>query len=377
MHTEPGRCALRAALRDDGDVPALRTELTEIVTGLGALGIDDLDAVLDDRMPAALRNVDADTWARVVTAHRDGTFRAEVLAAWNNGRALFRAVDGLRLRRPELVEWKGGHRDPGDESVPADLRIDHVYLVSCKYLSKVLHNASPAAVFDRLLAGGPMRRSDDNWFDVVAAAEHQRLYQLVRRTYGDAFEFGDTAGSAIGSATSRDGRSELPEQVTSLTGGQRNVLRQQIPRDWTSDCAAAYQTLVDAVAERSAQRWRAALGDGSGRHRTMLWRIVRLASAPYFVLGTGPSASLRLRVATPWDWNQAFELRRFEVVSEPGGQARVGWRASVRDRSTAAEHELVGHVEVRWSHGRFGGHPEAKVYLDTPHSLVPGYFPLN
>ena len=109
----------------------------------------------------------------------------------------------------------------------------------------------------------------------------------------------------------------------------------------------------------------------------MLWRIVRLASAPYFVLGTGPSASLRLRVATPWDWNQAFELRRFEVVSEPGGQARVGWRASVRDRSTAAEHELVGHVEVRWSHGRFGGHPEAKVYLDTPHSLVPGYFPLN
>ena len=88
------------------------------------------------------------------------------------------------------------------------------------------------------------------------------------------------------------------------------------------------------------------------------------------------SASLRLRVATPWDWNQAFELRRFEVLSEPGGQARVGWRASVRDRTTATERDLVGHVEVRWSHGRFGGHPEAKVYLDTPHSLVPGYFPL-
>ena len=38
--------------------------------------------------------------------------------------------------------------------------------------------------------------------------------------------------------------------------------------------------------------------------------------------------------------------------------------------------EVGGHVEVRWSHGRFGGLPEAKVYLDTPHARVPGYFPL-
>lgn len=39
--------------------------------------------------------------------------------------------------------------------------------------------------------------------------------------------------------------------------------------------------------------------------------------------------------------------------------------------------EVSGHVEVRWSHGRFGGPPEAKGYLDTSHHLVPGYFPLQ
>lgn len=42
----------------------------------------------------------------------------------------------------------------------------------------------------------------------------------------------------------------------------------------------------------------------------------------------------------------------------------------------AGEVEVAGHVEIRWSHGRFGGHPEAKVYLDTPHAQVPGYHPL-
>jgi hypothetical protein len=34
---------------------------------------------------------------------------------------------------------------------------------------------------------------------------------------------------------------------------------------------------------------------------------------------------------------------------------------------------ISGHVEIRWSHGRFVGWPEAKVYLDTPHAEVPGY----
>ena len=47
------------------------------------------------------------------------------------------------------------------------------------------------------------------------------------------------------------------------------------------------------------------------------------------------------------------------------------------DPDTGALHEIAGHVEVRWSHGRFGGLPEAKCYLDTRHHLVPGYFPLR
>ena len=61
----------------------------------------------------------------------------------------------------------------------------------------------------------------------------------------------------------------------------------------------------------------------------------------------------------------------------PGGQPRVGWHAVVRDRISAKPSEISGHIEVRWSHGRFGGLPEAKGYLDTPHHLVPGYFPLR
>ena len=55
----------------------------------------------------------------------------------------------------------------------------------------------------------------------------------------------------------------------------------------------------------------------------------------------------------------------------------VAWHAVVRRRSDRADLGVDGHVEVRWSHGRFCGPPEAKVYLDTPHAEVPGYFPLQ
>src|SRR6202011_3535347 len=49
-----------------------------------------------------------------------------------NGRAFLLAADGLRGRIPVRVEWKGPDRQVGSEPIPADLRIDHVFLISIK-----------------------------------------------------------------------------------------------------------------------------------------------------------------------------------------------------------------------------------------------------
>ncbi len=335
-------------------MPALRTEITEIITGLAMLGGPTLDDALADR-PAELVGVDDATWDRLVAARRARTHDHDFLAAWNNGRAFLTAREGLRGRRPVVVEWKGGHRDPGDIAVPSDLRVDHVYLVSCKYLSKVLHNASPWALFDHHLVGALARRSEGDWFDVVAPREHQELYRLVRQRYGS-----DLA---------------LPEAIGALGAPQRRELRGRIPRDWDPQCAAAYAALVEVASAVSAARWSAGLSSARDRE-AMLWRLLRLTPAPYFVLGTAPSGPIRLRVGTPWDFGRAHKVRRFEVSAGSGGQATVEWSAAVVDRTSDDEVEVRGHVEVRWSHGRFGGPPEAKVYLDTPHSRVPGYVPL-
>jgi hypothetical protein len=294
-------------------------------------------------------------WSLLDELHRGGRYRAEFAAAWANGRAFLAARDGLRGRRPLVVEWRGGQRQPGDEPVPADLRIDHVFLVSCKYLSQIVSNTSPAAVFDRLLAGGHGARSGD-WFAETAPDAYARLYDAC------------CAHVAL---------DDLPPAVGLLTAVHRARLKEALGKGrWPPALRPEATAFAEAVATASAERWRRAL-TGADRERA-LWRLLRIGSAPYFVLGASrhDAGSLRLRVGTAWDWRQHFRIDDVEVVACAREQPVVEWRVAVARRRAAGTATVAGHVEVRWSHGKFAQLPEAKVYLDTPHAEVPGYWPL-
>jgi hypothetical protein len=343
----------------NGDVPHIRTEITEIVTGLATLGHADPGVALQ-HLPPQLRNVDDGAWARVVDAWARREYGQEFHAAFANGAAFLRSPGGLRERVPARVEWKGAQRPPAYERIPADLRIDHVYLVSCKYLSKILHNSAPVNLFDHGLDPGSARRAPvTDWYEEVAPAEHRALLAAVRAAAGGGVELRD-----------------LPTEPADLSAVQRSALREALRSGWPGDSAAAYADLGAAVGRASAERWRSRLGRRAAREE-MVWRLLRLQSAPYFVLGTSDAAVLRVRVGTPWDWRQRFELLELGIEPQQAGQPRVGWSVTVRDRELDVDRTAVGHVEVRWSHGRFAGPPEAKVYLDTPHRDVPGYFPLD
>ena len=279
-----------------------------------------------------------------------------MLAAWNNGRAPFRADDGLRGRRPRIVEWKGAHRDPAAEAVPADLRIDHVYLVSCKYLSKVLHNASPWSLFERFLVREPPDEPNPT------GSTPWRRPSTSASTNGAVQHFGHGL--------------DLPERVGAMTKAQRRELTARIPREWSAECVDAYRELAVTVA--STDRPNAGARARIDRERAaMVWRLLRLGPAPYFVLGTGARV-----VAADSGWRRPGTGERptscVASRSSPDGtgQARLSWPPRFGNAGTGDDVEVTGHVEIRWSHGRFGGPPEAKVYLDTPHARVPGYFPL-
>lgn len=337
-------------------MPSARTTLTEVATAMGCLDQPSLDwAVLRRPHVQGMCNRD---WEQVDAEVAKPQARVIAEAAFANGEHFLHHPDGLRGRQPLIVEWTGGRKPLGDQAIPADLRIDHVYLLSCKYLSRIVLNTAPARLFDGCLQPGATHDRTD-WYESVAPNEHRDLARIS----AEALDIGPIL---VGSTLDARARSALKRAF-----GRHSRLEGEV--------AAAYQRLCSSVSRCSAERWRAAVGNGGGNAaENLLWRMLRLASGTYFVLGAGPQgSSLRLRVMTPWDWRQRYELRAFDIEPDDAGQPQVRWAATVRDR--AGDHETVvhGHVEVRWSHGRFGGPPEAKIYLDTPHAEVPGYVPLN
>ena len=185
-----------------------------------------------------------------------------------NGQAFL--ARARRAARPAAARRRvAGRRTAsvGDEAVPADLRVDHVYLVSCKYLSRIVVNASPQHLFDRLLAGGHGQRSGGDWFDEVAPDEHAALYATVR----DAVD-------------TRAARRRRP----TLSAEQRRALAHSFERGsaWPGD--------GDALLRGAGRARRGRVGAALARRRSapkaesMLWRLLRIGSAPYFVLGASP-----------------------------------------------------------------------------------------
>jgi hypothetical protein len=332
-------------------MPDEKTAVTEIVTGLGASSASSVESALAAR-PAAMRGVDATTWSQVTRARLEGRHAGLFDAAWRNGRAFLEATDGLRGRVPLTIEWKGPHKPPGYDSLPADLRVDHIYLVSCKYGSDISTNCSPSNLFDRLLA--ERSTGSEPWYAAVAPEAYAAFYAEVRAVVGE----------------------ELPTSHLALSSDDIQFIRAACKRTWPDGLGEPWRAFSAAVATATADRWRARL-DTPAKRELQLWRLLRLETSPYFVLGTRKTgAHVRYRVATPWDWRQAYRLRSLDITAAAAGQPLVRWQAVVEDRAAGHDAVVEGEIEVRWSHGRFSA-VEAKLHLTTPPEAVPGYVPLT
>jgi hypothetical protein len=325
------------------------TLITEIGTGLGMIPRIGLQTVFDADAPAELVGVDAVTWESLREWWFAGAYSCEFSDAFEDGRYFFESDFGLRRRPPLTIEWKGPHQSPEDDPLPADLRIDGVFIVSCKNLSKVLLNPSPAALFRSALRNPELGGHD--WYDEIASDELGGLYSASIHHLG---------------------LSEFPASPTDLTRPQRDILKDRLARRWPAELAPEVAAFVDAVSARSAALINQTLASKWDRER-FYWRLLRIHSAPYFILGRQPSGPARLRVLTPWDLRRRFVFDGLEVISASAGQPQVQWRASFTEGDTGASKETAGHVEIRWSHGRFCGAPESKIYLDTPHEDACGY----
>lgn len=348
--------------RASTQMPDVRTLVTEVTTGLAIAGsASSLGRALASP-PSSMVNVTARHYDLLRQAYGDPNFRREFDTAWENGSIFLRSDEGLRGRIPVRVEWRGPAQNPGYDIIPADLRVDHVYLLSCKYQSKVVNNGSPGNLFDLCLTERRRNNAHSEWYLQVAEKNYQAFYEKV-----------------VDWVAGQGERTEFPARVQDLDRTTRELLKDSLPRgtSWPVGLRDTYLCFSHAVAKASAARWQRNLGS-SKQCEMMLWRLLRLGAAPYFILGASDDGPVRLRILTPWDWRQEFYLKSFDPQPDlEAGQPVVRWTAIVGRVAGGDDIPVRGHVEVRWSHGRFCGACEAKVYIDTPFNEVPGYVPIT
>ena len=94
-----------AATRID-DMPSERTVVTELATGLGMLGQDDLAAVIASR-PGTLSNLTTANWNQPTTLWDSDAYQVEFATGFLNGKAFLAAPDALNGRHPRVIEWTG------------------------------------------------------------------------------------------------------------------------------------------------------------------------------------------------------------------------------------------------------------------------------
>ena len=333
-----------------------RTKITELATALGMTGQPSLEAAVGAR-PGILE-IESDEFDSLEGILRSGEWTSVAETAFDNGAYFAAHADGLDGRLPHRIDWSGGRRIPGDRLVPADLLVDRVYMISCKYLSNIVLNTAPACVFDDGLAVTSRSRRI-NWFQEVAADAHEALYSRTVELLG---------------------LTNMDETPVALAPDQRERLRaafkaRAIP-GLPDELDSEYRRLIGEVSGVSVERWKAALGDRAEQER-MLWRLLRIYSATYFILGIDERQTMRLRVVTPWEWRQSYKFLSFDVLAAGRGQPRVDWLATYRHLASGQLRSVRGHVEIRWSHRPFCNPPEAKIYLDSPQQDVPGYLQLD
>ena len=333
----------------------IKTLITEIVTGLGTAGLESsLPALLANPKPSVLEYVEDTDWNRIQEAFMENKHLELFETAFGNGKYFLQAREGLGGRCPYRVEWKGSHRTRGDESIPADIRINWVFLISCKYESRILHNVSPVRLFNNLLRADTTRAK--SWYSIIAPEEYQSFYASVRHYL---------LGRGI----------RLPACISELSTSDRETIKNETARNLPCELQEDYNHFCRVVSCKTARCWQQRLGRSQGRKEKELlfYRLIRLCSCPYFILGSHGQQPIRLRVDSPWEWTRHFLFENLEIEPICARQPKVDWRLTYRECGSDLARDISGYVEIRWSHGRFNGNPEAKVCLYKDLENVPGY----
>jgi len=103
-------------------------------------------------------------------------------------------------------------------------------------------------------------------------------------------------------------------------------------------------------------------------------QFFRINTVPYILAGLDVGREFAVKIPDLTFWKSQWRL--LNVKADPDlsrGQSFVYIQLEFGNKTTRERHIFIFHIEIRWSHGKFCGNPEGKLYKEFNWSSVPFY----
>jgi len=263
------------------------------------------------------------------------------------------------------VFWKGPKRQASTVSLPIDLSVANIP-ISVKDDSNVIYNRSPYNLFVQLpQARGDAKRAP-NWYVEVAPAHYQYLYEYARSVWSPEYP------------------AHVTEYHRSTTKKTREIFRQRIKAAEDTPEFSEYQQryveFCQEVSKISASIFNQHFAEsrsrpgGSAVIELLLRNLFRVGDVTYLLCGLDDNHAYAVEILGLSEWKQHWRVKNC-IASEDTfikrEQPVVKLQLAFEDKQAHRSYELDFRVEIRWSHGRFCGNPEAKLYKEFQWIDVP------
>lgn len=298
---------------------------------------------------------------------------AKAVAYYKNEKSIVQSINEAgQAIHPELDRFKGirwsGPDKLGNENTSArDIQVlydaEHTTGVSVKAKSDVIWNASAARWFDHW-ANGRINANvrGGNWFALTAPDEYQNLFIAC-----DGPDF-----TGLNTIFEFDHRKGFKTEKKAFKLHSTNAIQH------TQEADYAYRQLTQKTAEVSSKKlndcFRSLRLDQKPEEsfKLLFWEAFRLNTQPYFLCGLERGEKpFAIRMCGKSEWQSRFRVK--DVIARPNAakQAEVYLDFIFEEKLSKVEYCFSLRIEIRWSHGKFSGNPEAKIYKRFDYRELP------
>jgi hypothetical protein len=262
------------------------------------------------------------------------------------------------------VMWTGNDKSASMSTVAKDIHIENLNLrISIKENADVFINGSAEKVFNHLPLGifGQTIRGED-WFLKTARNE---LNEYFLACEGEIFS----------------GHKNIEAFYRSSKKPQRKLFGSHVKElhyKNTSHVMEKYSSLCQKVSLESARIFNKNLDsflserkNTSAALQPIFYFFFRINGVKYILAGVENKEPFAVYMLPGDSWVKLYEFVGIVAIPLQSGQPEVLLKFTFRYKKSKETFDLDLKVEIRWSHGKFCGNPEAKVYKKWKYSSLP------